>query len=85
MTVFVDQSIYRYRRMIMCHMMADSLGELHAMADRIGVDRRHFQGDGKYPHYDICKSKRQQATFVGAVEVTAKEMIKHFRARKAKA
>ena len=43
--------------MKMCHMLADTLDELHAMADRIGVARRHFQTDSSAPHYDICKSK----------------------------
>lgn len=56
----------------MCHMMADSLDELHQMADVIGVDRRHFQGD----HYDICKAKRKLAVDAGAVEITQREMVK---------
>lgn len=53
-------------------MMADSLDELHQMADVIGVDRRHFQGD----HYDICKAKRKLAVDAGAVEITQREMVK---------
>ena len=71
MAVYVDPSVYPLGRMIMCHMMADTLEELHAMADTIGIDRKHFQGD----HYDICKTKRQLAVKAGAVEVTAREMV----------
>lgn len=57
-------------KMKMSHLMADSDDELHAMADKIGVQRRWFQGD----HYDICKSKRELAIKHGAVVVTLREM-----------
>lgn len=66
MAVYVDDMRARYRRMIMCHMVADTEVELHAMADAIGVARRWHQGD----HYDICLSKRKQAVAAGAVEIT---------------
>jgi hypothetical protein len=46
-------------------MIADTIDELHAMADEIGVARRWFQGD----HYDICKAKRALAVRFGAVEL----------------
>lgn len=66
MTVYVDDARIAYRRMKMCHMMADTADELHAMADRIGVARKWFQGD----HYDIALSKRRLAVAAGAVEIT---------------
>ncbi|MEE8112717.1 MAG: DUF4031 domain-containing protein [Nitrososphaerales archaeon] len=72
MTVYVDLSIYPLGRMMMCHMMADTIEELHEMADLIGVERRHFQGD----HYDICKAKRQLAVKGGAVEISGREMVR---------
>ena len=72
MGVYVDPSVYPLGRMIMCHMMADTDEELHEMADTIGVDRKHFQGD----HYDICKAKRQLAVEAGAKEVTQREMVR---------
>ena len=53
----------------MCHMIADTEDELHAMADRIGVARRWYQGD----HYDIALSKRAAAVAAGAVEITMRE------------
>jgi hypothetical protein len=65
MSVYVDDMRAPYGRMIMCHMVADSLDELHAMADRIGVARKWFQGD----HYDIALSKRAIAIAAGAIEV----------------
>ena len=73
MTVYVGPSIYPYGRMIMCHMAADSLEELHEMASKIGV-RRWFQ-DGFRPHYDICKSKRKTAISFGAIDSDEKTII----------
>ncbi len=69
MTVYVDNMRTAYRRMVMCHMLGDSEAELHAMADRIGIARRWYQGD----HYDICQAKRALAVAAGAIEVTAKQ------------
>jgi uncharacterized protein DUF4031 len=62
--------------MIMCHMMADTLGELHAMADRIGVARKWVQEADRPSdvHYDISLGKRAAAVKAGAVEVTLREM-----------
>lgn len=68
MSVYVDKAIYKYRRMIMCHMVADSPAELHAMARKIGVRRRWYQADASTPHYDVCKGKRALAVRAGAVE-----------------
>lgn len=70
MTVYVDNMRARFGRMVMCHMIADTEDELHAMARRIGVKRRWYQGD----HYDICLAKRAMAVQHGAVEVTMREL-----------
>lgn len=70
MTVYVDNMRARFGRMIMCHMIADNEDELHAMAQRIGVARRWYQGD----HYDICMAKREMAVRLGAVEVTLRAL-----------
>lgn len=77
MTVYVDNARIPYRRMLMCHLLADTLEELHVMADRIGVARRHFQGKEKAscPHYDICLSKRSLALRHGAVEISRQELV----------
>ena len=77
MTVYVDDMQTSFGRLVMCHMMADTLDELHQMADRIGVERRWFQGPLKHrrPHYDIAMSKRALAIKFGAKEVTGYEMM----------
>ena len=63
-----------FGRMAMCHMKADTEDELHAMAALIGVARRWYQGD----HYDVCQSKRAKAIQLGAVPVTARELVTRF-------
>lgn len=68
-TVYVDDMRARFGRLIMCHMIADTDEELHAMVDRIGVARKWHQGD----HYDIALSKRALAVANGAIEITLRE------------
>jgi len=72
MTVYVDDMKAEYRGMVMCHMLADTDEELHAMADAIGVQRRWWQSPEKASgsHYDIALSKRALAVRAGAVEIT---------------
>ena len=81
MSVYVDGSNYGYGRMVMCHMIADTPDELHAMADRIGVARRWFQDTSKasFPHYDIAKSKRALAVAAGAIECDRATFVGHVR------
>jgi hypothetical protein len=69
MSVYVDDMRARFGRLVMCHMIADSDDELHAMADRIGVARKWHQGD----HYDIALSKRAIAVAAGAREITLRQ------------
>jgi len=71
-TVYVDDMKAAFGRMVMCHMLADTDDELHAMADRIGVQRRWWQSPAKTSgsHYDIALSKRALAVQAGAVEIT---------------
>lgn len=77
MTVYVDDVVHQFGNMKMCHMWADTLEELLAMADKIGVQRRWIQGHptlsiGKYRgaswvHFDISLGKKSPALSAGAV------------------
>lgn len=71
MPAYVDNMRASFGRMVMCHLVADTLDELHAMADRIGVARRWYQGPPttRWPHYDIALSKRALAVQAGALEI----------------
>ena len=79
MSVYVDEACYRYRRMIMCHMLADTSAELHVMAGRIGVARRWYQRNASTQHYDITKGKRQLAVAAGAIELGRREVVEVIR------
>lgn len=54
-------------------MLADTLEELHAMAEEIGLKRAWFQAHPLHPHYDLTEAKRTAALAAGAVFVPAKE------------
>ncbi len=78
MAVYVDRANIRYGRMIMCHMIADTLDELHEMAEKIGVDRKWFQehrGHRYHPHYDICLAKKRIAIANGAIELENYQLV----------
>lgn len=79
--VYVDKHNCKYRRMRMFHMMADSEEELLDMVDKIGVQRKWLQpATKKRPaHFDICKTKKQLAIKHGAIEVTAKELVRWYK------
>lgn len=70
MTVYVDTMRARLRRTIMCHMIADTEEELHAMAERIGVTRNWYQRD----HYDIAMSKKKLALAAGARQISLRQL-----------
>lgn len=76
MPVYVDDMRAPFGTMLMCHMMADSDDELHAMADLIGVSRRWWQAPPKASasHYDIALSKRSLAIRSGAIAVTTTQI-----------
>lgn len=52
-----------------------SLAELHAFAERLGVDGRLFEGD----HYDVPAEYRDRAIELGAVPVDSRELVRRLR------
>lgn len=76
MAVYVDNMNFpvkmgKNRTYIFSHLVADTVEELHEMADKIGVQRKWFQsGPTKgADHYDITLSKKALAVKFGAIEL----------------
>jgi hypothetical protein len=76
MAVYIDSARNGFGRMVMCHMVADTPAELHAMADAIGLQRRWYQSPDKasFPHYDLSLTRRATALAHGAKEITRQEL-----------
>ena len=84
MTVYVDNMRAPFRGMVMCHMVADTDDELHAMANRLGVDRRRHQKPGTpHSHYDINMPMRALAVQLGAREIGRRELVMLIRRKRA--
>lgn len=73
MAVHVDDARIPFRGRLMCHMVADTLPELHALAARIGMPRRAFQ-PVSFPHYDLDQPRREAALAAGARPIGRREL-----------
>lgn len=76
-----------------CHLVADTLQELHAFAARLGLKRAWFQDfrRGAEPgqllgvqHYDLTEGKRAAAVAMGAVEIDRVRMVELMREQRAR-
>ena len=76
MAIYVDNMRIEYRGYKWCHMLADSLQELHDFAELIEVDKRLFHRNASYPHYDITVAMRLIALNNGAIAADRKTIIK---------
>jgi hypothetical protein len=65
--VYVDDERIPWRGKAWCHLVADSLSELHEFANRLGLKPEWFQSQSKYPHYDVTVPVRDRALGLGAV------------------
>lgn len=73
--VYIDNFNAPFRRMTMCHMIADTTEELLQMVDKIGVPRKWIQYPGTgHEHFDICLSKKKLALQHGAKEINYREL-----------
>jgi len=64
-----------------CHMYADTLDELHAMALSIGMKRAWFQNHPEFPHYDLVPARRERAVAAGAIQHDRYQMVEFKRRR----
>ena len=84
MSVYVDPQMkwpksQRWPYGSVSHLTADSLIELHAFAKWIELERAWFQDRHDAPHYDLSPSKRKDAVFHGATELTREQAVKRMR------
>jgi hypothetical protein len=76
-TCLVDECRWPWRGRRWCHLVSDTdLDELHALAARLDVPRRAFQGD----HYDLDEERRARAIELGALPVSSRELLVRLRA-----
>ncbi len=68
MTVYVDNAKVKWRGKQWCHLVADTIEELHEFAFQLGLQKHWFQHAASYPHYDVTVEAREKALKVGAVE-----------------
>jgi hypothetical protein len=65
-----------------CHMYADTLDELHAMAVAIGMRREWFQDRPDLPHYDLVPARRLRAIALGAVQHDRYQLVEFMRRKR---
>jgi hypothetical protein len=75
--IYVDEPIWRFKNMHMCHMIADNVIELHDFAMALGLKRTWFQDSppASFPHYDVAKGMSERAVLMGAKRVGRKEIV----------
>lgn len=67
MAIYVDNECIEWRGKFWCHLVADSLEELHHFAGSLGLRRTWFQAKASYPHYDVTTTVRERALKLGAL------------------
>ncbi len=79
MSVYVDEMIVCLRNRNWpyshaCHLVADSVEELHYFAGRMRLKPSWFQDKPELPHYDLTRGMRILAVKLGAIEVNRKKI-----------
>lgn len=75
MAVYVDRAKVSFRGRLWCHLMADTLEELHDFAKQLNIDPRLFHRTASYPHYDITLEMRVVVITQGAIDADRKTII----------
>jgi hypothetical protein len=66
LAVYVDNVRVEWRGRRWCHLVADTLPELHDFAKKLGLQKTWFQRNASYPHYDVTVEVRELALQMGA-------------------
>ena len=75
MAVYVDNVRIAWRGRHWCHLVADSLDELHVFAEMLGLKRAWFQARASLPHYDVTVETRAVALSLGAVAADRRTLV----------
>lgn len=75
LAVYVDNARISWRGRRWCHLVADSLEELHRFATSLGLKRVWFQSQASLPHYDVTVEFRAIALTRGAKEADRRTLI----------
>ena len=79
MAVYVDRLVdYAWHRGPSCHLIADSVEELIAFAEEIGMRREWFQPRSS-PHFDLTADGRETAIHNGAIPLSNREFVAKIR------
>jgi hypothetical protein len=79
MAVYVDRLVdYNWHRGPSCHLVADSVEELIAFAEQIGLRREWFQPKSS-PHFDLTADGRKAAIENGAIPLSNREFVAKIR------
>ncbi|WP_151449179.1 DUF4031 domain-containing protein [Lacisediminimonas profundi] len=82
MAAYVDNVAIEWRGNAWCHLVADSLNELHEIARRLGLRHEWFQVSASYPHYDLTAQTRARAIALGVLVGDRRQIIQCARALK---
>lgn len=75
MAIYVDRAKVSFKGREWCHLMADTLEELHQFARQLDIDARLFHRTASYPHYDITLEMRLMVIAHGAIDADRRTII----------
>jgi len=75
MAVYVDNMQISWRGKLWCHLVADSLDELHEFAAMLDLPRSWFHRRASHPHYDVTTDVRLKTIREGAQVVSGRHVL----------
>lgn len=75
--VYVDNAFVERHGHQWCHLLADSVEELHQFAAAVGLSMQAFHRAARIPHYDVTAKQRLLMLAKGVRPVTVRQGILH--------